>query len=177
MSELAKLTKNLFDGDVNSFDKIYELTSKQVFMSSYIILKNEEQANDIVQDTYIKFVNNIKNMKSFKNVKAYLITISRNLSIDFYNREKRVIIYDIQDKSTHQVFQTDDKVLTYSPTLELAKKILNDFEFTILFLCVIEQYKRREVSKILDIPISTVTWKYQEIIKKMKTAISKEGNL
>ena len=60
--------------------------------------------------------------------------------------------------------------------IELALKNLKEVEFQILMLCEIKGYKRREVAEMLDMPIGTVTWHYNQALKKLKEILIKEEN-
>jgi len=64
---------------------------------------------------------------------------------------------------------------TYGELTDLAKRLLSDYEFSILMLVTACGYKRKEIAKMIDMPIPTVTWKYQNALSKMRTALEKEG--
>ena len=64
---------------------------------------------------------------------------------------------------------------TYGELIDLAKRLLADDEFSILMLVTACGYKRKEIGKMLDMPISTVTWKYKNALLKMRNALEKEG--
>ena len=44
-------------------------------------------------------------------------------------------------------------------------------------LCHVAGYKRREVAEMTGMPVSTVTWKNNEALKKLKAALQQEGSL
>lgn len=169
MSNLKRQFKKLQDGNMDFFDEIYYATYKSVYMASYTILNDEEAAKDVMQATYQKLLEKIKTIDVSKYPKAWLITVARNLSLNEYKKRKREIIVDVTDPINQSVMGSSS--IYETPTIELAKKILPEDEYTILIFCAIDNYKRREVSEILAIPIGTVTWKYNNAIKKMKDAM------
>ena len=81
--ELSEMIDEFKQNDHTNFKLFYELTHKQVFFSSFTILKEQALAEDIMQDTYVTFLNNIGEVKSSQNIYAYLSTIARNLSINY----------------------------------------------------------------------------------------------
>ena len=87
--ELSEMIDEFKQNDHSNFNLFYELTHKQVFFSSFTILKEQTLAEDIMQDTYVTFLNNIGDVKSSQNIYAYLSTIARNLSINYYKKMKR----------------------------------------------------------------------------------------
>ena len=63
---------------------------------------------------------------------------------------------------------------TYGELTDLAKRLLSDDEFSILMLVTACGYKRKEIAKMIDMPIPTVTWKYQNALLKLRNALEKE---
>ncbi len=65
---LAQLVVRLQNGDMAAFDEIYKLTNEKAVFTSLKICKNKEDANDIVQESYmylLEKVNDIKNPEAF----------------------------------------------------------------------------------------------------------------
>ena len=73
-------------GNYSNFKTFYDLTNKQIYLTALSILKNSDDSLDIMQDVYLNFLNNIHNVKEKEFHIGYLVRISRNLSINFYNR-------------------------------------------------------------------------------------------
>ena len=91
MEEINLLIKEFKNKNHSNFEKFYNLTSKQVYFTSLNILKNHALAEEITQDVYVKFLSEISSFKEYYNVFSYLTTISRNLSINVYNKNKKII--------------------------------------------------------------------------------------
>ncbi|HHW99865.1 MAG TPA: sigma-70 family RNA polymerase sigma factor, partial [Acholeplasmataceae bacterium] len=49
-----------------------------------------------------------------------------------------------------------------------AKRVLTDFEYDVVVLSIVYNLKRREVAKVLDRPLGTITRVYSEAMKKLK---------
>ena len=80
------------------------------------------------------------------------------------------IIETIPSKSNDNT--TDIKIL-----LTASFKHISDEERQILILHALSGYKHREISKLLDIPLSTVLSKYNRTIRKIRKFIGEEGKL
>lgn len=52
-----------------------------------------------------------------------------------------------------------------------AEKILSSEDFEIVVMCAIAGYRRREVAKLMDMPVSTVTHRYTTALKKLKRIV------
>ena len=103
---------------------------------------------------------------------AWLTTIARNLAYNSYNKNKRVILSDFGDqKYDRQITDERDE----GDLFGVAKSLLDEESYLILVLVVVEGYKRREISKMLSMPISTVTYKYKSALKIIEEKLTKEG--
>lgn len=156
------------------FDEFYNLTKKNVFFSIISIVKDNYVVDDLMQETYMKFLENINNYKS-KSINAYLSTIARNLAINYYNKEKRIIHND----ELIDYVQDDDKKTNYEyiEVLEMLKT-LDDTSKEIVILHTINDLKFKEIAKILDKPLGTVLWIYNKAIKELrrKVGVTDEQN-
>ena len=149
------------------FDEFYNLTKKNVFFSIVSIVKDNYAIDDLMQDTYMKFLENINNYKS-QSINAYLSTIARNLAINYYNKEKRIIHND----EIIDYVQSEDKKTNYEyiEVLELLKT-LDDTSREIVILHTINDLKFKEIAKILNKPLGTVLWIYNKAIKELKRKV------
>ena len=159
--KLIGLLRKYKDGDNSSFEVFYNNTYKIIFSYSYKILKDYHLASDITHNTFIKLMENVDQIDENKNIVNWLITVSKNMSLNEYNKRKK------QTTLNEEITGIEDKNIS-TPTLDLMNKILNEEEINIVTLILIQGYKRKEIAKILDIPISTVTWKYKEALKKIR---------
>ncbi len=168
---INKLVYELKKGNLDVFDEFYELTKKQVFYAIISILKDQSLSADIMQDTYLRFLDKINYYKDRTNVVAFLVTIARNLAINTYNRRKKEIIYDIYDHDNS--FQAETKQKT--PLLDLVMETLEKEELEVFLLHIVDELKHREIAQIMNKPLGTITWIYNNAVKKMKRKVGEEN--
>ena len=169
--KLEKKVKEFALGNSKAFDYIYDVSHKVVFMVAFGILNNRESALDVMQETYRAMIKAIGTYNS-TNFMAWLTTIARNLAYNSYNKNKRVILSDFGDqKYDRQITDERDE----GDLFGVAKSLLDEESYLILVLVVVEGYKRREISKMLSMPISTVTYKYKSALKIIEEKLTKEG--
>lgn len=169
---LDKFIKKFINGDASAFDEIYNRTRKSVYYVALSILRDKALAEDVMQTTYMRVLKNIQCYMLGTNASAWIIKIAKNEAINIKKvrmREQAVDEYESAD--VFGVSQPD----TYGELTDLAKRVLTDDEFSILMLVTACGYKRKEIGKMLDMPIPTVTWKYQNALTKMRNALEKEG--
>ena len=149
--------------DFSQFSWFYEQTKRQIFFVVLPIVKNKEDAEDIAQETYVKFIESLHQYRSGTNPFTFLSTIARNLAINLYNKNKRLV--NNEDViHNHPHYAKDDSI---DNVLELIKD-LNDIEQEIIVMHIVDEYKFREIAKILDKPLSTVLVTYNRALKKIK---------
>jgi len=166
---LASLVLKLKEGKNGYFDELYELTKKQVFYMCYSIVKNTSDAEDLLQDTYLKFLNNIHKVKENNQILGYLLTIAKNTSLNFIKRRNKETIIEWDN-----IAENDTKPTNYE-NLELVdkmKKILKPLEFQIVILHVINELKHNEIAKLLKKPLGTITYTYKCAIDKLRREIN-----
>ena len=164
--QMNNIIRQLKSGNMNLFDDFYELTKKQVYVAIINIIKNKTICEDIMQDTYLKFLNNIHKYKDKTNVIAFIVTIARNLAINEYNKNKREVHYDLSLYEEEIVSKTEE-----TPLLDLVYETLSGIELEVFILHVIDDLKHREIAKIMKKPLGTITWIYNKALKKMKEKV------
>lgn len=163
----------LKNGDKSAFNYIYDKTNKAVFLSIYNILKNRERTKDVVQETYLTAYNKIDMYNLGTNFIAWIVVIGKRLALNELKKYRREFNVDFsENESLYGEYSTEDNFDTSA--LDTARKVLSPDEYEILVYCAISGYKRREVAKIMNIPIGTVTWKYNNAVKKIKEELTEK---
>jgi len=129
---------------------------------------NEDDANDLVQETYMKAHRFIDRYIQGTNAKAWLFKILKNAYINHYRkRSKQPKRVDFQDIVNYHD-SDDSKVAGYLDLREeLFANMMGDeittainslpIDFrTVVLLCDVEGFTYEEISKIIDVPIGTV---------------------
>lgn len=163
--DLKELLIQLQNDKMEYFDEFYNLTKNKVFYMAYSILQDYHLSEDILQDTYIKFLKHKKKVKVDGNILSYLLEISKNLSLNYVNKHKKVVNID------NIVFKYEEQYQEEFEELKLVKdmkKILNENEFQIIILRIINELTNNEIATLLNKPLGTVLWTYNNAIKKLR---------
>ena len=131
------------------------------------ILKNHALAEEITQDVYVKFLSEISSFKEYYNVFSYLTTISRNLSINVYNKNKKII----NDEEIINFTKYDDSTIDDLNAQEILSLIEDTSSREIVVYHVIFEYTFLQISKIMKVPLGTILWKYNKTMKYLKERI------
>jgi RNA polymerase sigma-70 factor, ECF subfamily len=165
MENMRQVIIELKQRNYKNFDTFYAATKKQVFFAVITIIKDENLAEDLIQDTYLKFLENIDYVNEQGNVKAYLTKIARNLAINMYNKRKKEII----DNEQFEYMPSNEPIPYDEQAIFQILEILEDEEKEIVVMHVINELKFREIADIVEKPLGTVLWIYNKAIKKLKS--------
>ena len=152
---------------------------------------NEEDAEDLVQETYLKAHKFIDKYIEGTNAKAWLFKILKNAYINEYRKKvKRPNKVDFEDIVNYHDSDNSNLPGYLDLREELFKDRMGDevtyainslpIDFrTVILLCDIEGFTYEEIAKIIDVPIGTVRsrlFRARNILKeKLKLYASKMG--
>ena len=139
-----------------------------LFNFAFRLSLDEDDANDLVQDTYLKAYRFFDSYQPGTNAKAWLFRILKNTFInEFRRKSKQPTKVDYQEvESSYNSDDVEDNHTTdvrAETTQDFVgdevAKALNDIDVdfrTVIVLCDLEGFTYEEMAKILDIPIGTV---------------------
>mgnify|MGYP003656272722 CR=1 FL=1 len=88
-SYLKQLVTGLTTGDIDSFEKLYQLFSKKIYNISRRMRLGHEDAEGIVQEVFLKIWKHRANLDPELSINAYMIAIVRSLVIKKTRKEAR----------------------------------------------------------------------------------------
>ena len=168
--EEVKVTQTYSDlGKNRVFDKEFMPHIDSMYNFAFRLTNDEDDANDLVQDTYLKAFRFINSFSQGTNAKAWLFRILKNSFInDFRKKSKEPAKVDYQDVETTYNSEEDAETnQTVDLRVESVQDLIGDeianalnalpVDFrTVIILCDVEGFTYEEMAKILDIPIGTV---------------------
>lgn len=166
-----KIDEDLFiriaENDMAAFEELFRITERSVYAFVLSILRNHDDALDVVQDTYLKIRAAAHLYKPMGKPMAWVFTIARNLSMSKLRSQKQIADARLEeaenDPSFSYITEHEDKLV-----LQAAFKILNEQEREIILLHAISGLAHHEIAKNLGIPLSTALSKYYRGLKKLR---------
>lgn len=165
MSSEVKLIKELKNNSAKAFKQVYHQYYKLVYYHAYSILNNKEDAEDVMQNTFIKLMKNIDAIDNDSNLKHLLSRISKNEAIDLYR--KKVNRKEIFDDNLVMSIKDDNNYADFDLIISLNNVLEND-EAKILSLKIVYDYSFIEIAKELNQTIGVIQAKYYKAIEKLK---------
>lgn len=169
-------------GDKTGLKEIYESYAGYIYRIIYEVLQNKENAEDITSDFFIRLWDKAEQFKPGSGHKGYLATMARNMAIDFLRKHKKeeltALLQDLgeepeEEKRGSRVAVQDkgsnvEQQVIGSMTIKQALEMLKPSERQIVSLKVLGDMTFKEIAAAMDIPMGTVTWKYQNAMKKLR---------
>ncbi|MFP4089154.1 MAG: sigma-70 family RNA polymerase sigma factor [Cyclobacteriaceae bacterium] len=153
---------------VEIFDHEFLPQIDSMYNFAYRLTYDEDDAKDLVQETYLKAFRFIDSFQRGTNAKAWLFRILKNSFInDFRKKSKQPSKVDYQEVETYYNSEGVDESITTDLRIEAVQDMIGDevsnalnslaVDFrTVIILCDLEGFTYEEMAKILDIPIGTV---------------------
>ena len=91
---LKSYIEEMQKGNMEYFNAFYEETKKAVFYNIFALTKSHETSEDLLHDTYVKFLKEIKNIDLNKSIGGYLMMISKNITLDYFKKNNRIELND-----------------------------------------------------------------------------------
>ena len=172
-----KLLLRVAQGDKEAFQRLYQNTDKTIYGFILSILRNPQDAEEIMQETYLKIWTSAAGYKSQGKPLAWMFTIARNLCYMKFRDQKREADIGLSDLSEGelgefcpQIEDAADKMV-----LKAALHILKEEERQIVLLHTTAGMKHREIAADLEMPLATVLSKYNRAMKKLQKHLREEG--
>ena len=144
------------------FDNIYEEYFDRVYYKVLSVVKNDDDAEDICQETFISVYKNLSKFREESNIYTWIYRIAINKTYDFF--KKRKVEFEINDDilSLPEDINFDTKII-----LQEKLKLISEKEREIVILKDIYGYKLKEIAEMKNMNLSTVKSVYYKALKDM----------
>lgn len=171
--ELKELFIEIKYGNKIAFEKLYNNYNKLIYSIAYSILKNKQDAEDVVQIVFEKLYLIDKEKLPNRNESSWLYSITKNETINYLKRNKNNIdldsIYNIEDDNNEI-----NKIIDQDNYNRLISK-LNNKEKEIISLKIVSNLSFEEIGKLLKEPTGTIKWRYYKAVNTLKILLSNLG--
>ena len=87
--DIHALVREIQNGNREAFMTIVSAYQQRVFVMAYSMLRNKEDALDVVQETFLRLFQKAKQFKEGCNFQGWLLQIAKNLCVDYYRKNYR----------------------------------------------------------------------------------------
>ena len=187
-TDFSEIVQAAQKDDQRAFEALYNLTKDSSYFVAFSITKNENDALDIMQDSYLKAFNSIGQLNHPDAFESWLNRIVANTAKNYIAKKKPMLFEDIGTLSNEAFDETElnrdylpeqsaDSKETSRLLMEIIDKLSEEKR-----LCILMYYYQEmsvgEIAEALQLPVSTVKYKLlaaRADIKKEVEKLEKDG--
>ena len=191
----AELVARVQAGDRDAFRELFEKYHRRAFAVALGVVKNKQDAMDVVQDAFIKVHHHIQNFQGSSSFYTWLYRIVMNLSIDHIRRVSRKKGVDYDDTISREGHVAGDGALLpsisdsnpgktvlrreLSDAIRAALDTLPEYHREVILLREVEGLSYEEMAEVLDVPKGTIMSRLFHARRKMQEQLSEylQGDL
>lgn len=167
MRQLEEVLAAIAHGDKEALQHLYQSTRMAVYGFALSILKNRHDAEDVLQEVYIRIFHSADSYRPEGKPMAWILAITRNLALMRLREDRRH--GELPEEAWAQIPAKDTGLSTEDRmALDAAMRGLVDEERQIVMLHALSGMKHREIAEIMELALPTVLSKYHRAIKKMR---------
>ncbi|CAH0122662.1 RNA polymerase sigma factor FliA [Paenibacillus sp. CECT 9249] len=155
-------------GDQRAFAEIVDLFKDKIFHLAYRMLNNRHEAEDVVQDTFLRVFKNLDRYDEHQKFSTWIYRIGTNLCIDRLRKRKPTYSLDAEMNDQegidgYSMIPSDDVTpeseLIVSETQQLIRDAIDTLPAkykSVMILRYLQDLSLQEISDVLDMPVTTI---------------------
>ena len=162
-AEIRQLIKKAQSGDPKAFHELVKLHDERVMILAYQLTRNQQDAEDLYQEVFLKAYKNIRNFRFESQFYTWLYRITVNTSYNYKRKQARLNLYepDAEKESGHLTWIADPGDNSTSgqeimAAVKTAMIVLPQKQRTVFILKHLENLKIKDIARILNISEGTV---------------------
>ena len=183
-----ELAVEYVNGNDKAFDILLARTQTGIFSYIIFIVRNEDYANDIFQETYLKAIKKLHNRQYAPSGKfnAWLIRIAHNAIMDWYRRQRTRSIVDSQDNmdiiltsDNLQQETSKEDIMTNMQTLQDVKCLISflpEPQQEVVIMRYYQNYSFKEIAEMTGVSINTSLGRMRYALINMRR-LAKQNNM
>ncbi len=172
------------------FEELFNEYEKPVYNYVLRMVKNEQLAEDLTQDIFIKVYQKLGGFRSDSSLKTWIYRIATNTYLDYFrtsgHKKDKITGYLMDTGDDKSSFLEAEKVLSIDEQLiksemksciyDFVNKLPEDYR-AVIILHDLQGLKNREIAEILNCSLDTVKIRLHRARKKFRTICAQDCNL
>jgi len=173
----AVLVKDCLKGDRKAQYRLYRLYSRAMFNTCLRMLKNREDAEDVLQNSFVDVFTKLHMFRGESTIGAWIKRIVINNCINFI-KKRRILLTDLDQSRIEDVEDDSNKPLEIdTQKINEALYALPEGYRVVFSLYALEGYDHAEISEILETSVSTSKSQYSRAKKRLREILKDKQNL
>jgi RNA polymerase sigma factor (sigma-70 family) len=156
--------------------------SKKLLRFATQLLKDEDEAKDVVQDVFLKLWQKRDDLAQIENVEAFAMRMTRNRCLDVMRANKTIPISAETDRKIKLEAVDVHKQVEFTESANQIKKLINqlpDLQRTVMYLRDIEQLSYDEIAETTELQLNAIRVNLSRARKKVRDEflkLNEDGN-
>lgn len=168
--------KFAYHSDMKAYESLYKLLYPSLFRFSYSFVKSHSAAEELVSDVFIKVWEMASQLQKIENLKAYLFTLTKNLSINYLARSDKRVQYTIDSFAFEDciTWRHPEDIFISGESIDRINQAINNLppQCRIIFQLVkIEGLSYQETADVLELSLPTVRNQVTIGVKKLLSSL------
>lgn len=187
---MKELVERAVEGDQQAIAVLYERTNRKAYYLALQLVKDQDQAQDILQDAYLKVFTNLGMLQQPENFQGWLDTIVINKSKDYLKKKKPVLFSQMAardeedsepDFEDEREYFSPEKRVDYGETKRLIQEMIDrlpEAQRMAVVLFYLENLPVAQIARIMECSEGTVKSRLnygRKSIKEQVLALEKRG--
>jgi len=178
---MQDLIQGCINKDTVAQEKFYDKYKKQVFRTALLFTRNQDLAEDVTQETFIRIFEKISLYNSNYSLDTWLYKVVTNVARNIIRKHKKEFVlnpfeYFLEKKSKHtpvtEFESKEQQKLLMSMITGLPYK-----QQEVIILKYYNGFSQEEISSILEIPLGTVKSRINSGLKKLRKSIESQKSI
>ena len=145
--------------DIQEFKTKVLPAKNKLYRLAHFLLQNKEEAEDILQDVFLKLWTNKHKLHAYNSIEAFAMTITKNLCLDKLKQAKRKQWVDIEDMNLRAPDATPDQRFEQTDNAQKVQELLETLpeqQKLVLHLRDVEGFSFEEIEQITNLTINNI---------------------
>jgi RNA polymerase sigma-70 factor, ECF subfamily len=172
--QLPRLVEKIREGDREAFMTVAGLFQQRIFVLAFSIVRNREDALDVVQETFLRMFRKIHMFRPGCNFQNWLLRIARNLAIDAYRKNRGKTKGLEADRSVEEFDPAGDDGDCVQRAADMRREFsrcigrLANRQKTVFIMKHYEECPYHEISEAMNISIGTVKSLHHKAVRNLR---------
>lgn len=165
--QFSACMERMCSGDRDALHEVYGAYVSYIYSIVVQIVPRREDAEDVTSEFFIRLWKIAATYRGGSGHRAWMAAVARNMAIDLMRKMRREVLTEEPADQVMAQGGIEQEVIA-DMSLEQALARLKPKEREVVDLKIMGELTFREIAAVLKIPIGTVTWRYQNAIRKLR---------
>ena len=174
-NDISSLILRIKKGDQEAFKQFFNLFQPEIFRFIYRYLSDNDAAEDLCQDTFVKFWLHRQNIDGTSYPRAYLYKIAKNLAYNYSTRKPPSVSYDADLKIVSLAGKDPSEEYDNANLAEECRRAINKLPERCRMTFILSRYDGfdyAEIAATMDVSIQTVKNQMNKALNFLKEELN-----